>query len=89
MVVNTTIQTNEDVLFFAFRYALGRRTAAVSIVADALIGNVHALKLETRSQIIEEIQEQDVRYGGLGDDCDKEQWGLVRKALRGEPVGED
>jgi hypothetical protein len=74
------IVTTEDILFFAFRYALGRRTAAVSIVAGELINNANRLTPSTRLQVVKEIDEMSTQ-DGLGAACDRENWEQVRQAL--------
>ena len=76
----------EDTLFWAFRYALGRRTYAVSMVVDEILGVWEDITLRTREQITREILEaeaKDMHYirvgiplqaSHLGQDMDKEQW---------------
>lgn len=39
---------SEDILFYAFRYALGRMTYAVSTVADEIILHAHEIDRKTR-----------------------------------------
>lgn len=76
----TYCNISENILFFAFRYALGRRTGAVSEVTDMLMRNVAKLTPETREQIIREIEGQH-RLGGLGDACDAQIWQEVAETL--------
>lgn len=62
-----------DILFFAFRYALGRRTAAVSMVADYLKNHWAEIDEQTQKQIQDEII-QAIDRDEAGDDCDKRTW---------------
>lgn len=50
-------EVNEEMVMYAFRYALGRNTYAVSTVSDYLIQFWHRFKPHTREQIIKEIEE--------------------------------
>ena len=69
------IETDEDrnILFFAFRYSLGRRTYAVDIVCDGLKRNWLELREYDRQQIKKEIQEA-IDDRNAGDNCDIENW---------------
>lgn len=49
------ITVHEDILFCAFRYALGRRTYITAVVAECLIEKVDELSPRVRSIIIKEI----------------------------------
>lgn len=71
---------NPDILFYAFRYALGRRTYAVGLVAAELIKHCQLLPKQTRVMICNEIEDAQKR-DGLGDRCDIEQWERVLKEL--------
>lgn len=46
-----------NILFFAFRYALGRRTGAPGIVISKIKNNWTDLQLEDREQILRETNE--------------------------------
>lgn len=70
-----------DVLFWAFRYALGRMTYAVSDVAMALHAHKHRLSPRMREMICREITEADER-GGLGHECDQRAWREVQATLQ-------
>ncbi len=48
---------NEDIIFYAFRYALGRKTYASRIVSDFIIENWKELSGGMKKTFIEEIQE--------------------------------
>lgn len=99
MVTDTDRQMvpfDQDILFWAFRYALGRRTYAVGDVAEAI--KLHKLRLTPmmRTMIASEITDADLR-GGLGDECDERCWSAVRSELLaasesaegGQPNGPD
>lgn len=49
------IEVHEDILFYAFRYALGRRTYVTATVAECLIDKLVELSPKTRNMIINEI----------------------------------
>ena len=57
----------EDILFYAFRYALGRRTAAPSIVGEEIIKN---MGLEARSYSISQTYEISQVAEKLADEVD-------------------
>lgn len=61
------------ILLFAFRYALGRRTMAPSIVANELKDNWHLLTDFDKEKIKEEIYE----HQDLGMSCDVETWNEI------------
>lgn len=65
---------DEDVLFFAFRYALGRRTGAVTLLVAQIKRHWKKLRPQTQVQIQEEINGFDKQWGNLGGECDKEAW---------------
>jgi hypothetical protein len=66
-------QIDEDIIFFAFRYALGRRTGAVSMVCDYLKEHWKELSVTTQKQIKHEIQET-ISKDQAGDQCDIANW---------------
>lgn len=61
------------ILFFAFRYALGRRTMAPSIIVDELKANWEYLSEQDKAQIKEEIN----NHCCLGDTCDIQTWNEI------------
>lgn len=71
---------SEDVLFWAFRYTLGRMTYSVKDVTDTIIMNISNLTMSTARQMLKEIEQAAVR-DGLGMDMDKEEWFKVRELL--------
>ena len=78
--------SNKDfnpLIFFAFRYALGRRLMAPGIVCDLIRKNLSRLTVMTRITIVSEIV-----YGYekhlLGDNCDVAEWLSLKKELESE-----
>ena len=69
-------EVNEEMIMYAFRYALGRKTYAVSTVTDYLIHFWHRFKLHTREQIVKEIEEA-IEKNQAGMDCDIVRWKAV------------
>lgn len=70
-----------ELVFWSFRYALGRRSAAVSIVAELTIKYKNYLNKNDRERIIKEITDA-LEKDGAGDDCDKADWKKVRTELQ-------
>lgn len=66
---------------WAARYALGRRTYAVSDVTDTLARHAADLSYKTRAAIVRDIDEAE-RDERLGDPCDAEAWRVLRMVLR-------
>ena len=67
---------NENMIMWAFRYALGRRTGAVQDVIDSLKQNWHGLDYFTRDQIKREIREA-IKLDQAGAECDVNNWNRV------------
>ena len=67
------MKLDEDIVFFAFRYALGRRTGSVGIVVDYLQNNWKLLTDRTQNQIQKEIGEA-ISKDEAGAKCDIEEW---------------
>lgn len=63
----------ETLLVFAFRYALGRRSAAPGIVADELIRRWPDMSVWSRQQIRNETADA-IHRGNAGDFCDVVTW---------------
>jgi len=63
-----------DVLIYAFRYALGRRSYAVSTVIDNILHNWETLSEGDKKLYQREIKEHEEMYGNLGDEMDKKNW---------------
>jgi len=72
--------TEETILVFAFRYALGRRSTAPGIVANHLIKRWADLDYYTREQVKEEIRIAIIR-GDAGNSHDVETWQKVLDLL--------
>lgn len=68
-----TISVTPDILFFAFRYALGRRTFAPSIVSRQIKQNIKVLSTSDLNNMFMEIMDAWA-VGGLGDECDIRTW---------------
>lgn len=66
-------QNEEDIVFFAFRYALGRRTGAPTLVAAFIQSRFAAFTPDTLEQMVREIEQAD-HIGLLGDAIDKRTW---------------
>jgi len=67
----------EQILLFATRYALGRRSYSVSTVTSAIKDNWNLLPATTQRQIQEEILSYKQEYKTLGDNCDEARWANV------------
>jgi hypothetical protein len=70
------MKVNVDILFYAFRYALGRKTYAVSTVADCIKKNWDEIDENTKSVIIKEIK-MAIENENAGMDCDKKKWNEI------------
>lgn len=68
-------------MFWAFRYALGRHTYAVSDVADYLIRHKSEIGATTKAMIRREIKEHFDKYGDEGWECDMRSWYDVVRAF--------
>ena len=68
-----SFEVDENMLFWAFRYALGRRTGAVDSVVKHLKMHWDNLSPQTREQISEEISTAITR-DEAGAECDIESW---------------
>ena len=72
----------EYILFYAFRYALGRMTYAVADVASEIRAHAPTLTRKTRALIIKEIKEADAN-DALGHDMDRKEWMKTLNILEG------
>jgi hypothetical protein len=68
--------TDENILFFAMRYALGRKTGAPSIVVDKIEEVWSSIRPYTRAMMHREISHA-ILHGEAGDPCDVETWSRV------------
>jgi len=71
---------NENILFYAFRYALGRMTYAVGEVANEIIRRAPDLSPGVRGAMIRDIDEA-YSENRLGMEFDKSKWLEVRNVL--------
>lgn len=71
-----TFPVDETTLVFAFRYALGRQTAAPSIMVTELKRHWSNLQTWTRNQIQCDIR-QAISGGAAGAECDVQTWNEV------------
>lgn len=78
--MNLEQQELDDILFYSFRYALGRRTHAVSTVGNAIIRHRGDISESVASAISLEIKAAE-KEGRLGDQCDIDQWLNVYNTL--------
>lgn len=74
------IVVDAHTLFFAFKYALGRKSAAPSIVMTAIINNIKNLDDNEIKRYIKEIE----NCKDFGLDTDKENWLNLKKDLEDE-----
>lgn len=74
---------DEDILFFAFRYALGRRTWAVGMMVDVLKTKWEKISDKTRTQIKGEIQHA-IDLGHAGAEPDIEDWKEILELPSGD-----
>jgi len=68
------IEVREEIIIYAFRYCLGRKTYAVKDCVDTIINNWHNLSERAKVLFVKEISEHKKQWGDLGMDMDKEQW---------------
>ncbi len=73
--------THEDIMFYAFRYALGRHTYAVSDVARHLIANKGKISGRTRTLIAKEIAEHLADTDPNEWETDRRYWEAVERAM--------
>ncbi len=78
--VQVDAETFDHMLVWSFRYGLGRRSAAVSTIADLLIQHRYRLSEFSRGQIVRDI-ELAIESGQAGMDCDVADWRRVAEAL--------
>lgn len=76
------IQSDNDrlILWSAFRYALGRMTYIVDVVAGEIKRNAHRLDSLDKKKMCDEIEEA-ISRGEAGQNCDIAVWQSVVDAL--------
>jgi hypothetical protein len=70
------VLVSESMVFYAFRYCMGRKTYSVSDCVDAILEVWDGLSLKIRALIIDEIAAA-MRTMQAGMDMDVEQWQRV------------
>jgi hypothetical protein len=70
--------TDEEILFFCFRYFLGRKTIYVSIFVEELLKRWETLSLRNQGMIKREIK-QAIKYNRAGMSCDVQEWEKILK----------
>ena len=70
------MDTNKDILFYAFRYALGRQTYAVATVVDEIIEHWNEINNSDQELYHKEIKEA-IEQGRAGSQIDINQWRFV------------
>lgn len=81
-----------EIVFYSFRYFLGRQTIAACSFAESLAEAYPMLTERVQFMIKQELDEAFKRddddrangrnYHALGDDCDRAAWEMVRQAYR-------
>lgn len=74
------MQVNKDILFYAFRYSLGRMTFAPVEVMEAIIHNINKISDGDLRKYIEEIKE----CKDYGMESDRQDWLSFVKYLERE-----
>ncbi len=74
------MELSEDILFYAFRYTLGRVACAAHTVASEIIAHSHQINPKTRHTMILEIRKA-LSEDAAGMDMDRKQWELVLDKL--------
>ena len=76
------IEVPEDILLYAFRYALGRRSYAVGLVANQMM--IHRDSLKRFSKTIVEDIESCTYYDKSLDRIDLDVWDEIRDVFKQE-----
>jgi len=66
-------EETESMIFYAFRYCLGRMTYAVGTCVDYILNHWDELSVKTKTRIVQEI-ETALRDHTAGMDMDRDQW---------------
>ena len=72
------MKVTEESLFYAFRYALGKKTFAPRIVMNDILDNIYSFEEKTIVMMIKEIEEAPC----LGMDFDKIEWLKFKEKLK-------
>ena len=71
------MKVTEESLFYAFRYALGKKTFAPRIVMNDILENIYSFEEKTIVMMIKEIEQAPY----LGMDFDKIEWLKFKEKL--------
>lgn len=77
-----TVQS--DIIFYAFRYALGRRSYSVSTVVNYIKNNMPLVHDRVKKVMIKEIQEAVAEQRAGDEFIDAPEWTTLRKLLQEE-----
>lgn len=87
------LSENENtMLFYAFRYCLGRRTYAVSDFCDYATAHVTQIRTKELHLMAREITDYELRdkedppMKWLGDECDRVEWLKLRSVINDELI---
>lgn len=92
--ISASFKGVDELVFWSFRYFLGRRTAAGNFFAASLAESLSLLTPSVQSLISKELEEAFLaddamrsnercssKYYPLGDNCDREAWMLVKNSV--------
>ena len=91
--MNNFTKKDSEIVFYAFRYCLGRMSYAVNDFCSYATGNIrkigkHELELMdkeiTEAQKWDDAQEKKEFHGRLGMECDRQDWLNLRETIREE-----
>ena len=84
-------ESDAGMIFYAFRYCLGRRTYAVSDFCDYAKAHITQFRIEELNLMVREITEyetrdakEDCKIKWLGDECDRVEWLNLREVIKKE-----
>ena len=84
-------ENDAEMLFWAFRYCLGRRTYAVSDFCDYATAHITQFRTKELNLMVREITEyeqrdaeDDTEFKWLGDECDRRDWLKFRECCKSE-----
>jgi hypothetical protein len=77
------MSNEESIIFYAFRYALGRHSYAVGQVAQYIISKRDTFSQQTKDLIVKEIKEHQAQWNQKPGEweCDTQEWNAVVSAL--------
>lgn len=84
-------ESSSEMLFYAFRYCLGRRTYAVGDFCDYAKAHITQFRTKELNLMVREITEYETRDAEenckikwLGDECDRVDWLKLREVIKKE-----